>query len=148
MARYAYGTKVTVETSRGEITGILAKHGVDTMAWGTNPVGDQLQFELGGHRFRFLIAKPSLDDAKAAYLDAGKSEWGWNHQADQAGALAAEWRRRWRAHVLLIKAKLEFIDSGDTTLEREFMPYMLVAGGATLGEWLESSSGQKLLAAG
>lgn len=148
MTRYAYGTKVSVETSRGEITGILAKHGVEVMAWGTKPSGDQLQFELGGHRFRFAIDRPTLADARSAYLDAGKTAWGWDHQADQEGALHAEWRRRWRAHVLLIKAKLEFIDSGDTTLEREFLPYMLVAGNRTLGEWIETEQGAKLLGAG
>lgn len=32
------------------------------------------------------------------------------------------------------EAKLEFIDSGDTTLERELMPYMLTAGGQTMAE--------------
>lgn len=147
--RYAQGTTVSVATSRGEISGILTKHGVETQAWGTRPQGDLLQFELGGHTFRFTIDKPGVEGAQQAFLANGGSEWGWQHQADQDQWAMKEWMRRWRAHVLLIKAKLEFIDSGDTTLEREFMPYMVVNGGQrTLGEWLESEQGAKLIGAG
>jgi hypothetical protein len=148
--RYAQGTTVSVESSRGEITGILAKHGCNRMAWATEPEGDTLQFELGGQQYRFQIRRPSLEDAKTAYLATGKTVWGWNHQADQQRALDAEWRRRWRAHVLLLKAKLEFADGGDTTLEREFMPNLVIEGGRrTLAEWLsDEKGGQPLLAAG
>jgi len=46
-------------------------------------------------------------------------------------------RRVWRANVLLLKAKLEFIDGGDTTLEREFMPYLVMKGGKTLGDFID-----------
>jgi hypothetical protein len=31
--RYAEGTTVAVSSSRGEMSGILAKHGVEGMAW-------------------------------------------------------------------------------------------------------------------
>lgn len=51
MTRYAEGTAVSVETSRGEITGILAKHGVQRMGWFTEPERDVLQFELAGHSY-------------------------------------------------------------------------------------------------
>lgn len=146
MPRYAEGTRVSVIDSRGEITGILAKHGVTRMAWGTAPEGDELQFELGGHRFRFDIPRPTVEEVRAAYLASGRTEWGWG-QTDQVAQMDAEWRRRWRANVLLLKAKLEFIEGGDTTLEREFMPYMLTASGETLGDWIESAAGQKLLPA-
>ena len=71
MARYAEGTTVSVESSRGEITGILAKHGVQKMGWSSEPIGDSLMFELGGYTFRFFIAKPTLEDVKRAYIDAG-----------------------------------------------------------------------------
>jgi hypothetical protein len=143
--RYAEGTGVSVESSRGEITGILAKHGCLRMAWMTEPEGDVLQFELGGQSYRFKIVKPSLEDARQAYMDMGRSAWGWSHQADQQKAIDGEWRRRWRAHVLLLKAKLEFVAGGDTTLEREFMPALVTKNGGTLGEYIESKAGQQLL---
>ena len=59
-------------------------------------------------------------------------EYSYPYNVDWEGKAAAEWRRRWRANVLLLKAKLEFIDSGDTTLERELLPYRLLAGGQTV----------------
>ena len=61
--------------------------------------------------------------------------------------LDGEWRRRWRANVLLLKAKLEFIDSGDTTLIRELLPYAVLKDGRTLeqaigaGELLQLTAG-------
>ena len=90
----------------------------------TGPNGDQLMFELGGHSFRFDIVKPTIEEIRRDYPNS----YDWTKKLD------GEWRRRWRANVLLLKAKLEFIDSGDTTLERELMPYMLTAGGQTMAE--------------
>jgi hypothetical protein len=142
--RYAEGTAVTVQSSRGEITGILAKHGCDRMAWGAAPEGDTLQFELGGKLFRFAIQKPTADDIKRQYDEDGRD---WTRIYDMDTKVAAEWRRRWRAHVLLIKAKLEFIDGGDTTLEREFLPYAVLKDGRTVSD-LIAGGGLPLLMSG
>ncbi len=141
--RYAAGTLVTVASSRREIAGILAKHGCDRMAWGTAPEGDTLQFTLGGHLFRFTIG--NLTPHELRERDGG--EYGYPHKVDWAQKAAAEWRRRWRAHVLLIKAKLEFVEDGDTTLEREFLSYTVLESGQTLGEFIEGG-GLPLLTAG
>ena len=65
--RYAEGTTVSVESSRGEITGILAKHGVQRMGWQTSPDGDQLLFELSGHNYRFQMFKPTLEEVFIHY---------------------------------------------------------------------------------
>lgn len=127
--KYAEGTKVSVESSRGEITGILAKHGVQRMGWVGGPEGDELMFELGGGQYRLAIRKPTLDEVKRAYVDAGGR---WNLVYDPQAKVDGEWRRRWRANVLLLKAKLEFIDAGDTTLERELLPYRVLKDGRTL----------------
>ncbi len=138
--RFAEDTRVTVASSRGEITGILTAHGCDRMAWGTAPEGDTLQFTLGGRLFRFTIGKPTWEEIRGRFVN----------QKDLAGrelAVDAEWRRRWRAHVLLIKAKLEFIEGGDTTLEREFLPYAVLKNGQTVAE-LVAAGGLPMLAAG
>lgn len=144
MSRYAEGTKVTVETSRGEISGILAKHGVERMGWSTGPSGDQLVFELDGGTYRLNIAKPDLAEVRDAFVAAGGR---WDRVLDRPGKVDQEWRRRWRANVLLLKAKLEFIDSGDTTLDRELLPYRVLKGGRTVLEEL-SAGGLPMLEAG
>lgn len=127
--RYAEGTKVSVESSRGEITGILAKHGVQRMGWMGGPEGDQLVFELGGASYRLDIRRPTLEEVRARYIAEGGR---WNLVYDPQAKVDAEWRRRWRANVLLLKAKLEFIDAGDTTLERELLPYLVLKSGKTV----------------
>lgn len=144
MPRYAEGTKVSVENSRGEISGILARHGVVRMAWASEPAGDILQFELEGRSFRFDIVKPTLEEVRKRYLDEGGR---WNLVYDQQAKVDAEWRRRWRANVLLLKAKLEFIEGGDTTLERELLPYLVLKDGRTLGQ-VVADGGLPLLTAG
>jgi hypothetical protein len=122
--RFAEGTQVSVDSSRGEITGILTKHGVARMAWASEPEGDQLTFELAGHRFLFRIARPTMAEVRVMYPNA----------YDHSAKLAAEWRRRWRANVLLLKAKLEFAEGEASTVMRELMPYALLRDGRTLEE--------------
>lgn len=123
-ARFAEGTAVSVESSRGEISGILAKHGVVRQAWASEPEGDVLQFELAGHSYRFRIAKPTTTEVWAMYPNA----------REIAPKVAGEWRRRWRANVLLLKAKLEFAEGEASTIIRELMPYALLRDGRTLEE--------------
>lgn len=133
MARYAEGTTVTVSQSRGDITGILAKHGVETMAWGSNPKGDYLAFELAGHSFRLDIVKPTAQGLWERWKAEGKGERTLKYLPSDA-QVEAEWRRRWRATVLLLKAKLEFADGETSTIDQELMPYLLLRDGTTLGQ--------------
>lgn len=139
--RCADGTKVSIETSRSEVSGILAKHGVVRMGWFTEPDGDVLQFELGERAYRLAIKRPLLADVKEAY--SGNQPW----NVDWPGRVDAEWRRRWRATVLLLKAKLEFADGETSTVERELMAYTVLADGRTLEAAL-SNGGLPLLEAG
>jgi hypothetical protein len=45
-------------------------------------------------------------------------------------------RQRWRALNLVVKAKLEAVESGIATFEDEFLAYTMLPGGATVGQWL------------
>lgn len=133
--RFAQGTDVSVERSRGEISGILATHGVERQAWASAPEGDTLQFELAGFTYRFRIPRPAVADVQAAwdeehpYAAAGmRANLDWSKKVDD------EWRRRWRANVLLLKAKLEFAEGEASTVVRELMPYALLQDGRTLEE--------------
>lgn len=121
--RYAEGTTTTVPSSRGEITGLLGKHGVTTMAQGSTPEGDWLAFELAGRSFRIDIKRPTKAEIFKVYP---------NHR-DTDAKLDGEWRRRWRATVLMLKAKLEYADGEVSSIEQELMPYMLLKDGTTLG---------------
>ncbi len=138
MKRYAEGTTVSVESSRAEISGILAKHGVLRQGWFGTPDGDELIFELHGGQYRLRIEKPTAEGLRQQWIADGKppTTTKWLPNDNQ---VAAEWRRRWRANVLLLKAKLEFAAGGDiTTVDRELMAYRVLADGRTLGEALSS----------
>ena len=141
--RYAEGTRVEVQSSRGEITGILAKHGVERMGWTSEPAGDSLVFDLHGGTYRLTMTKPTAESLRAR----DGHEYTYPDNVDWKAKAAQEWRRVWRANVLLLKAKLEFIDGGDTTIDRELLPYRVLKGGQTLEE-LIGAGGLPLLMAG
>jgi hypothetical protein len=114
------------------------------MGWfGDSDAGDELQFELEGGQYRLSIKRPTAETLRArdGRLYTYPDNVDWATKAD------AEWRRVWRANVLLLKAKLEFIDSGDTTLDRELLPYRVLASGQTLGEVIDAG-GIKMLGPG
>lgn len=46
-------------------------------------------------------------------------------------------RQRWRAMALIVKAKLEAIESGISTLEAEFLAHTVLPNGQTVGDWLQ-----------
>ena len=50
---------------------------------------------------------------------------------------AQERRAKWRALLLVIKAKLEAIHQGISSLEREFLADTIMPDGQTVAEWVE-----------
>lgn len=110
--RFAEGTKVAVEKSRAEIERLLASHGVSRLLVGSDAQSGSgfVQFELDGRQYRLLL--PEREDGR----DPNQLE-----------------RERWRALVLILKAKLEIVASEMTTAENEFLAYLVLPGGNTLG---------------
>jgi len=146
--RYAEGTTVTVDSSRGEISGILAKHGVVRQGWASEPERDVLQFEMEGHVYRFTIERPTAKTLYEQWKADGDRSVSQLKYLPNDNQVAAEWRRRWRANVLLLKAKLEFASGDATTVVRELMPYAVLIDGRTLEEAImDGNNGVKLLAA-
>jgi hypothetical protein len=45
-------------------------------------------------------------------------------------------RARWRALLLVIKAKLESVESGIATFEEEFMAQIVLPDDQTVGQWV------------
>lgn len=145
--RYAEGTTVTVDASRGEISGILAKHGVIRQAWASEPERDTVQFELGGYQYRIRIERPTTESLHGQWVADGKPPTTIKYLPSDS-QVQAEWRRRWRANVLLLKAKLEFAEGEATSLARELMPFALLKDGRTLEEAMLDGDSLPLLTAG
>lgn len=146
--RFAEGTDVPVERSQAELAGILRKHGVLRQAWASAPEGDTLQFELEGHQYRLRIERFDAEGLHAQWELDGRPPTTLKYLPSDT-QVQAEWRRRWRAIVLLLKAKLEFAEGDQSTVVRELMPYALLRDGRTLEEAItDGDAGIPLLVAG
>jgi hypothetical protein len=115
--RYAEGTTVPVDRSRSEVMALLQKHGVTAMGWQRLPDGaDAIGFAIKGQQYRFTVTAPTTDEMKARITRETPLRYvaydQWPRLVD------AETRRRWRAAILLMKAKFEAIAGDDTTLAR------------------------------
>ena len=107
---YARYTKVPVDRSRAEIERLLSHYKADQ--FGTAIDNDKgramVQFRLQKRLIRFDLPFPNKNEQEV--------------------------RRRWRALVLSIKAKLEAVESGITSFESEFLGYVVLPDGRTVGE--------------
>lgn len=122
---YAQHTVVSVEKSQGEIRKILTKYKATGFAYAENIAVAMVQFEMIGRRIKFILPLAELHktrDRRGYVLN--------QKQTDQ------ENMRRWRCLSLVIKAKLEAVESGITTLEQEFMAHILLPNGRTVSEEL------------
>lgn len=136
--RFAEGTTVPVDRSKQELEKLVRLHGATGFATSWDKSSYVVMFELKGRRIRFDVGAP---DSKT-YRDTKRWE--------------AEERRRWRALLLILKAKLELVQSGDADLEAEFLANLVLRGGQTLGatflpqltEVLDTGSMPKMLPQG
>ncbi len=117
---YAEKTSVPVDRSQGEIKKILAKYGASGFAYGEQGNRSVVMFEMAARRIKFILPMPNPPSPNAT----------------QASIKTYEQlcRSRWRCLVLAIKAKLECVESGITTLEQEFMAHIVLPNGRTVGE--------------
>lgn len=111
--RYAHGTDVPVSKTRGEIEALLTRHGAAQILSGIDRERRSgfIGFTLHGRQYRI----PLLGRADR------------NRNAEQVE------REQWRSLLLLMKAKLEFIASGHTSPEIEFLAHTVLPSGATVG---------------
>jgi hypothetical protein len=128
---YAEGTRVSSDQSRMEIERTLIRYGATEFVSGWSGGGEQqsLAFVIHDRQVRITLPMPHRDDFKL-------TPKGWERSPTEAEkAYQGEIRRRWRALLLIIKAKLEAVDGKISTIEREFLVDIVVpASGMTFGE--------------
>ena len=126
---YAKNTKVPVSKSKADIEALLLKHGATqyNAGWDANLGLSRVVFQLHGRMFRFDVRLPSADE----FRQAGRRR---RNDADARSAADKEHMRLWRARLLIIKAKLELISEGESTVESEFLSDMMLADGSTVRE--------------
>src|SRR3990172_11875793 len=132
MTKYAENTSVATDRSRSEIEKTLNKYGaIDTRIGVYQSKGlAVVEFELKGRLVKIELPLPSLQDFRLT--PTGQ----WRHGSTQQTAYEQGVRQRLRALLLVIKAKLEAVESGITTFDAEFLAHTLLPNGDTVGEWI------------
>lgn len=132
MTRYAQNTSVSGENSRAEIERTVRRYGATAYGyvWDDSGTRAMIEFRLCDRRVRFMLTMPDPQSDEFAFTPKGKRR--------QGEVVAKEWeqacRQRWRALALMIKAKLEAVESGIVTLEDEFLAHLVLPNGKTVGE--------------
>lgn len=116
---YAKNTSVPIDRSQGEIRKILSKYGATGFGYGEQGNRSVIMFEMQERRIKFLLPMPQNPSQNATQTSIKTYE--------------QLCRSRWRSLVLAIKAKLECVESGITTLEQEFMAHIVLPNGETVG---------------
>lgn len=135
MGKFAEGTSVSVEKSRAEIEGLIVRYGATHTAFMSAPGRAMIMFEAKGRRIRFDLPLPDRDDKK--FLRDGRGSV--RPPAKRLEAWEQACRQRWRALALVIKAKLEAVESGITAFEDEFLAHIVMPDGQTVATHIKPS---------
>lgn len=117
---YAERTSVPVERTKIEIEQLVMKRGAEQYMSGhqSSPLRSVIQFRMRNRVIRFELPLPQPERNKSEQQ------------------LAQETRARWRALMLIIKAKLEAVENGVTTFEEEFLAHIVMPGDRTVAEYV------------
>lgn len=127
---YAEGTSVPVEKSKAEIEGLLTRYGADQFVSGWAEKEARIQFRAKGRYIRFVLPLPDPNERRFTHMRQYQ-----RRTADGARkAWEQELRRIWRALALVVKAKLEAVQSGIVSFEDEFMAHIIMPDGKTVAE--------------
>lgn len=130
---YAEKTTVSVARTKENIEELVQTHGAEQFVSGYKANMAVIGFTMSGRQIRFLLPLPDKS-AKEFWYTPGRGQ----RRADDAAHTAWEQacRSRWRALYLIVKAKLEAVEAGISTVEREFLYDIVLPDGRTAGEWI------------
>jgi hypothetical protein len=129
--KYAENTSVSVERSKAEIERTLARYGAEQFMSGWDMDNAYIAFKLQNRFVKFMLELPRRDDPEFLRTP-GKGLKRTPQKAMTAWEQAC--RQRWRALALVIKAKLEAVETGITTFEEEFLAHIVLPDGSTVGQ--------------
>ena len=128
---YASRTTVPVVRSREQMQSLLERYGATSFLYAKEGPQEVVGFAMEGRRVRFLLEMPEVEEFAMTPTGQRRTEEAQRRAYDQAC------RQRWRALLLLVTAKFEGVASGITTLDEEFMPYIYLPDGRTVGEFIQ-----------
>lgn len=131
---YAADTSVSVEKTRAELDRLLSKAGASQRMMGSDDEAGAafVVFSLQGRQVRLRVPLPKQSDPR--FLRDGRGTRRPASKVIEAWEQAC--RSRWRQLLLLVKAKLEAIALGLSTVEREFLADIYLSDGRTVHQAL------------
>lgn len=131
MPKYAEGTEVPADRSRLDIERTLQRYGATSFMYGWEGTRAVVAFQMKGRNVRFALPMPDRNSREFTHTPSRnvlRSEK--QHQEAYEQAI----RQRWRALLLVVKAKLEAVDCGITTFEQEFLANFILPDGRSVGD--------------
>ncbi len=127
MARYAKNTSVPISRSKAQIEDTLIRYGIVEFGMGVSPRGDGILFNKDGRIYKINVPNPN------------REEYATDAKYEQAR------RQRWRILLLSIKAKLEEIEAGLISFDDQFLSYLALPDGSTVGDFMRLPENVKRL---
>jgi tRNA nucleotidyltransferase/poly(A) polymerase len=128
-SQFARNTEVSVERSKAEIEKLLDRYGATSFGYMRDEGTAIVLFQVHERRVKFTVEMPPVNSFT-------RTPTGKLRTAEQT---MIEWekacRRHWRVLVLVVKAKLEAVETGVVSFEEEFLAHIVLPDGRTVGEW-------------
>lgn len=126
--KFATGTTTTVLSSRNEVETMVRRFGAHQIIAYEDPEQAIVQFSARDRMVRLTIPLPTEESMSTTGTGRQRSAGATQEARNQ------EIRRRWRALVLLVKAKITAVEDGIVTFEQEFLANVVMADGKTAYE--------------
>lgn len=126
---YAENTTVPIEKSIAEIVALVKRAGAERVAQYEEPDRFTIAFDMSGRHVRFRVTLPGIEAVPPVRGDGRRRS-----NSEIIAKRDALQRQRARALLLVIKAKLESVESEVETFEEAFLANVMMADGATVYE--------------
>jgi len=132
MRPYAAKTDVSIERTRAEIEHLIRRYGATGFGYAWLGGQATIFFQMEGHTVRLYLPMPDPDDPEFTHTPSKLLR-----RSDEAreSCYTQACRARWRALSLVLKAKLEAMQTGITTFEDEFLAGIVLPNQQTVGAW-------------
>lgn len=133
---YAANTAVSVDKSRAEIELTLRRYGADTFHSGWDPTNAFVAFRMRDRFVRLSLPLPAKDEKRFREKPVANSFYRVRVLSKQQSleAYEQELRTRFRALLLVVKAKLESVEAGIETFEQAFLAHIVLPDNTLVGE--------------
>lgn len=126
---YAQGTSVPIEKSVSEIVTLIKRVGANRIAQYEEPFRLAVQCFLQDRLLRFSVSLPTIETIPTR-VGTGP----FRTDAKRLELLKQSHRQRARALLLVVKAKLESVESGVESFEEAFLANVVMPDGQTVAE--------------